>query len=84
MTFISQEMANKDVASLVATQLSEADKPQTKKELEPWRKKLTQLKLNIVTTQEAWTREKFRLFCQEELARGTSFLMLDHSALFVG
>ena len=84
VTYLSMEMENEDMATLVATQLAEADKPKTLKELEPWRKLLKQLPVRIQAKPEAWHREKFRKFCEEEVARGTTWLFLDHSALFVG
>ena len=71
-------MENEDAS----TQLSKTEKSKTRKERS--RKKLRQLLLNIVAKPEAWSRHKFRLFCQEELAHGTSFISLDNSALFVG
>ena len=84
VTFLSMEMENEDMSTLVTTQLSEADKPTTRKELVRWRKVLNQLPLNILTKPEAWNQAKFRKICEEEVTRGTTWIFLDHSSLFVG
>ena len=53
VTYLSQEIENENFASLIGTDLSEGEKPETRKELKPWREKLRRLPLNIVAKPEA-------------------------------
>ena len=53
VTYLSEEIENENFASHVATQLSEAENPETRKELKLWREKLYRLSLNIVAKPEA-------------------------------